>query len=125
MKITATFLDEITWDIPHQNWGPAEWDRDFAAMKRMGIGTVVLIRSGLARWLAYPGSYLHRECGCAIPDLDLVDLFLTLAEKYGMRFFCGTYVSQFYFSHGQPEKELEADLKAAAEFARAIINEQK
>jgi len=31
LKITATFLDEISWDIPHQNWGPAEWNRDYLA----------------------------------------------------------------------------------------------
>ena len=31
MQITGTFLDEISHDIPHQNWGRAEWDRDFAA----------------------------------------------------------------------------------------------
>ncbi len=47
MPIHATFLDEVSWDIPHQNWGPVEWDRDFASMKRMGINTVVLIRAGL------------------------------------------------------------------------------
>ena len=87
-------------------------------MKRMGIGTVVLIRSGLGRWLAYPSKYLNRECGCAIPDLDLIDLFLSLAEKHGMRFFCGTYVSKYYLSHGQPEKELEVDLRATEETYR-------
>ena len=37
MRITATFLDEISFDIPHHNWGRDEWDRDFAAMKAMGI----------------------------------------------------------------------------------------
>ena len=47
MPIHATFLDEVSWDIPHHNWGPVEWDRDFASMKRMGINTVVLIRAGL------------------------------------------------------------------------------
>ena len=54
MKINATFLDEISWDIPHQNWGVEEWDRDFRAMKDMGINTVVLIRAGLGRWIAAP-----------------------------------------------------------------------
>ena len=29
MKIRGTFLDEISHDIPHQNWGREEWDRDF------------------------------------------------------------------------------------------------
>ena len=26
LKITGTFLDEISHDIPHQNWGVKEWD---------------------------------------------------------------------------------------------------
>ena len=25
LKITGTFLDEISHDIPHQNWGEREW----------------------------------------------------------------------------------------------------
>lgn len=56
MPINATFLDEISWDIPHQNWGVEEWDKDFRAMKDMGINTVVLIRAGLGRWIAAPFS---------------------------------------------------------------------
>ena len=30
LRITGTFLDEISHDIPHQNWGEKEWDQDFA-----------------------------------------------------------------------------------------------
>ena len=30
MRIKGTFLDEISHDIPHQNWGEAEWDRDLS-----------------------------------------------------------------------------------------------
>ena len=37
MLITGTFLDEISHDIPHQNWGPEEWERDFVHMKNAGI----------------------------------------------------------------------------------------
>ena len=37
MPINATFLDEVSWDIPHQNWGVEEWDQDFRAMRDMGI----------------------------------------------------------------------------------------
>jgi beta-galactosidase GanA len=40
MLITGTFLDEISHDIPHQNWGPAEWETDFQHMKKAGIDTV-------------------------------------------------------------------------------------
>ena len=46
LKITGTFLDEISHDIVHQNWGEQEWDRDFAHMKAIGINTVIVIRSG-------------------------------------------------------------------------------
>ena len=37
LKITGTFLDEISHDIPHQNWGEKEWDADFRHMKSIGI----------------------------------------------------------------------------------------
>ena len=33
MKLKATFLDEISHDIPHQNWGKSEWDADFSYME--------------------------------------------------------------------------------------------
>ena len=33
LRITGTFLDEISHDIPHQNWGEKEWDADFRHMK--------------------------------------------------------------------------------------------
>ena len=46
MRITGTFLDEITHDIPSNNWGREEWARDFRVMKAIGIDTVVLIRAG-------------------------------------------------------------------------------
>ena len=48
IPVRATFLDEVSWDIPHQNWGVREWDADFRAMKNMGINTVVLIQIGRA-----------------------------------------------------------------------------
>ncbi|NCB24314.1 MAG: DUF4434 domain-containing protein, partial [Bacteroidia bacterium] len=37
LQITGAFLDEISHDIPHQNWGEAEWDLDFQYMKAIGI----------------------------------------------------------------------------------------
>ena len=54
MKITGTFLDEISHDIPHQNWGPEEWARDFDAMREIGIDEVYLIRCGYKRQTAFP-----------------------------------------------------------------------
>ena len=91
IRLTGTFLDEISHDIPHQNWGVEEWDRDFAAMKETGIDTVVMIRCGARKFIAYPSKILMEEEGCHEPPVDLVDMFLSLAEKYGMRYFFGTY----------------------------------
>jgi len=112
MPIHATFLDEISWDIPHQNWGVKEWDRDFHAMKDMGINTVVMIRSGLGRWIAAPfESVLEANETCFYPPIDLVEMFLTLADKYDMSFFFGTYDSGKWWHEGDYQKEIDVNIK--------------
>ena len=72
MRITGTFIDEISHDIPHQNWGPTEWARDFQHMKAAGIDTVIVIRSGYRRFITYPSAYLMKEQGCYAPPIDLI-----------------------------------------------------
>lgn len=112
LALTGTFLDEISHDIPHQNWGATEWERDFQAMRAIGIDTVILIRSGHRRWLTYPSDVLISKANCHPPYMDLIDLFLTLAEKYGMAFYFGTYDSGEYWQTGEYQKEI--DLSRAA-----------
>jgi len=107
MLITGTFLDEISHDIPHQNWGRAEWVRDFSAMRAIGIDTVILIRSGHKHWMTYPSDILHTREGCFIPPVDLVDMFLDLAKEYGMAFYFGTYDSGRYWHQGDYRKEVD------------------
>jgi hypothetical protein len=107
MLISGTFLDEISHDIPHQNWGAAEWDRDFRIMHDVGIDTVILIRSGHRRWITYPSDVLMTREGCHRPPVDLVDMFLTLAEKYDMAFYFGTYDSGTYWAKGKFQKEVD------------------
>ncbi len=99
MRITGTFLDEISHDIPHQNWGREEWERDFQAMKAMGIERVILIRCGHKRALTYPSQVLQQYEHAYAPVTDLVEMFLRLAEQYGMDFFFGTYDSGRYWWH--------------------------
>ncbi|MEN1785094.1 MAG: DUF4434 domain-containing protein [Bacteroidota bacterium] len=114
MRITGTFLDEISHDIPHQNWGPKEWDADFAHMRNIGIDTVILIRCGYQRFLTYPSEYLMQQ-GCFKPRTDLVELFLQLAEKYGMQLLFGTYDSGKYWETGDMRHEIEVNLKVIEE----------
>ena len=110
MPIKATFLDEISWDIPHQNWGVKEWDQDFKAMKRMGINTVVMIRAGLGKWITAPFKTLVGKENVYYPSVDLVEMFLTLSDKYKMNFFFGMYDSGKYWQEGLFQKEIDLNL---------------
>ena len=92
LRITGTFLDEISHDIPHQNWGEKEWDQDFAYMKAIGIDTVIDIRCGYRKFITYPSPYLLKK-GCYMPSVDLIDMFCRLAQKHGMKFYLGLYDS--------------------------------
>lgn len=107
LMISGTFLDEISHDIPHQNWGRKEWDADFAHMVKMGIDTVFLIRSGYKRFLTYPSDYLIRKKGCYHPPVDLVEMFLELSSKYGMDFYFGIYDSGEYWETGNMLREID------------------
>lgn len=106
LKITGTFLDEISHDIPHQNWGEKEWDADFAHMKAIGIDTVIMIRSGYRKFITYPSKYLLSK-GCYMPSVDTLDMFLRLAGKYGMKFWFGLYDSGQYWDTGDMTPEIE------------------
>lgn len=104
--IKATFLDEISHDIPHQNWGVEEWDKDFIHMKKIGIDTVVLIRCGYRKWITYPSKVLKETENTYEPSVDLVKMFLELSEKYEMEFYFGLYDSGTYWVSGEYKKEL-------------------
>jgi hypothetical protein len=105
MRITGTFIDEISHDIPHQNWSATEWEQDFIYMKKMGIDTVVMIRSGYRRFITYPSNYLINK-GCYAPPIDLVELFLQLSVKYDMHFYFGLYDSGEYWDTGNMQVEI-------------------
>ena len=106
LRITGTFLDEISHDIPHQNWGPKEWDQDFRHMKAIGIDTVIMIRSGYRKFITDPSPYPPKK-GCYMPSTDLVDLFLRLGVEHGMKFYFGLYDSGRYWDTGDMSYEVE------------------
>lgn len=108
LPITGTFLDEISHDIPHQNWSENEWDKDFGHMAAMGIDTVILIRSGYRRFITYPSAYLLKK-GCYQPPVDLVKMYLQLAQKHGMQFYFGLYDSGTYWDTGNMQHEIDAN----------------
>lgn len=108
LRITGTFLDEISHDIPHQNWGPAEWEADFRNMKAIGIDTVIMIRSGYRKFITWPSKYLLNK-GCYMPSMDLLELFLSLADKYDMKFYFGLYDTGKYWDSGDMKAEMDTN----------------
>ncbi len=111
--ITGTFLDEITTDIPSNNWGPEEWDRDFASMREMGIKRVFMIRAGFNRFLAYPSRFIPQKRKTYPVHQDFIRLFLQLAEKHGMEFWPGNYVG--HNTRGEYFNDLDFDKTVADE----------
>jgi hypothetical protein len=115
LRITGTFLDEITHDIPAQNWGRREWAADFDAMQAIGIDTVILIRAGYRERMTFDSRVIARHRPCLPAYQDLVDLFLTEAERCGMRFFFGTYDSGEYWTTGQYQRESDINREFCSE----------
>lgn len=111
LPITGTFLDEITWDIPSQNWGVEAWDRDFAAMKHCGIDTVIMIRGAFGHYMTFRSEALMRYEGDYMyePAQDLLGMFLDLSDHYGLKFFCGVYDTGRYWLSGDYKKEVEVN----------------
>lgn len=106
LRISGTFLDEITHDIPSQNWGAKEWDREFDLYRRIGIDTVIIIRAGYQNKCIF-----QAKC---LPDLlpvydDLGETFYSLADKHGLTVFFGTYDSGHHWMRRTWWKEVDVN----------------
>jgi len=115
MRITGTFLDEITHDIPSQNWGPADWRQDFDAMAEVGIDTVILIRAGYRERTTFNSEVLNAHRDMLPAYTDLVDLFLAEAGKRDMDFFFGTYDAGTFWDEGDYHTEVDINKDFCAE----------
>ncbi len=118
MKITGTFLDEITHDIPSANWGVDEWALDFDAMQAVGINTVILIRAGYRDRMTFESETLRRFGPMRPAYLDLVDLFLREAERCGMDFYFGIYDSGVHWARGDYQQEIDINRRFTEEVVR-------
>lgn len=106
MRISGTFLDEITHDIPAQNWGERQWRKEFELYTQIGIDTLIIIRAGYRNKCIFPSR--------TIPGLlpvyeDLGELFFSLADEYGLHLYFGTYDSGFHWMRGAWWNEVEVN----------------
>lgn len=109
--ITGTFLDEITHDIPSQNWGPAEWAREFDTFLEAGIDTVIIIRTGYGEKLARPSAVVSGRVATLPVQVDLVQLYLDLAAERNIAVYIGLYDSGFYWH--RHDWSVEVDINRA------------
>jgi len=115
MKLTGTFLDEITHDIPSQNWGADAWARDFDAMRAIGIDTVILIRAGYRNRATFDSEVLQQYRPMLPAYDDLVALFLQEADRCDMDFFFGIYDAGVFWDDGTYQEEVAINKDFCAE----------
>ena len=65
--------------------------------------------SGYRKFITYPSEYLMKTFGCYMPSVDLIDMYLRLSDKYGMKFFFGLYDSGKYWDTGDLTWEIESN----------------
>lgn len=119
IKLRGTFIDEITHDIPSQNWTEEDWARDFDAMKHVGIDTVILIRAGYKKHAVFASDVLKREMGIYPVYTDLMDMFLRQAERCDMQLYFGLYDSG---THWGPKKDYKNELAVNREFCKEVVD---
>ncbi len=100
--ITATFIDEITYDIPSSNWSFEQWAQDLDYMKSVGIDTLVFIRAGYANRTVFPSDYFGTQ-----HEDDLLGFILDEAEKRNMKVLVGLYLSNISWNDGDAKTEIE------------------
>lgn len=115
MKISGTFIDEISHDIPSANWGETEWADDFDVMKSIGIDTVILIRAGYKDRMTFNSETLQKHLNMRPAYTDLVQFFLDQAARCGMKFYFGIYDSGVFWLNHQYEKEIDINREFADE----------
>lgn len=102
--ITATFIDEITYDIPSSNWSDEQWCADLDNMKDVGIDTLVIMRGVFYNKCIYPSKIfptLKKE------NEDFAGLILNEAAKRDMKVYMGLYISNLCWNEGDAKGELE------------------
>ncbi len=99
--ITATFIDEVTYDMPALNWSPQQWAQDLDYMLEIGIDTIVLIRGGIEDKTIFPSKTIGTEYA-----FDFAGLILEEAAKRKMDVYFGLYVSNLEWDQGDVLQEI-------------------
>jgi hypothetical protein len=115
LKISGTFIDEVSHDIPGQNWGRQEWQNEFDTFVRTGLDTVVLIRAGYGERLSFPSKTVAKAVPVLPVYADMVELFLEAADERDLNFYFGLYDSGYYWHRYDWKTEVDINREFARE----------
>ena len=100
-RITGTFIDEITHDIPSSNWTLQEWAQDLDNMQAVGIDTVIFIRGGYGSKTIYPSTVFNTPYRS-----NFAKFIFEETSKRGMKVIMGMYISSLDWNHGDAAGEI-------------------
>jgi len=110
--ITGTFLDGIAGDIPSNNWGHKEWEKQFDNMKEMGMDTVIIIRVGSEDSAMYKSKVMQTTI---YYEYDLVELMFREADRTGLKLYLGLFDTFNYWLRNDWDAEVEINKKLIEE----------
>ncbi len=87
-RITGTFIDGISSDIPSNNFTAQDWAREFDHFKSIGIDTAIIIRVGWKDSAMYKSEVMKTTL---YEEHDLVEIMLKEAERTGIALYIGTF----------------------------------
>lgn len=105
-RITGTFIDEITYDIPSSNWSLDQWRKDLDYMQEMGLDTLVFIRGGFGEKTIFPSKVFGTE-----HTDDFAGFIMEEASKRNMDVFFGLYISNIDWNKGDAAGEIQKNKK--------------
>ena len=106
--ITGTFIDEVTYDIPAQNWSNEQWAADLDNMKEVGMDTLIIMRGVFYDKCLYPSKIfptLKEE------NEDFMGFILEEAQKRDMDVYLGMYISNLCWNDGDWKGEIAQNKK--------------
>jgi len=102
--ITATFIDEVSFDIAPTNWTKKQWIKDLKAMKSVGIDTLVFIRGGLLDKCYFPSKHFNSYY---TKDNDFLEMILSAADKLDMNVYLSLYLCTINWDNGNYKRIIE------------------
>lgn len=100
-RITGTFIDEISYDIPPSNWSKSQWRKELDYMLEVNIDTLIFIRGGMGKKTIYPSEVFGTKTAT-----DFAGFIMEEAELRNMNVYFGLYITDLNWCWGDAAGEI-------------------